>query len=240
MIVEVCANSLESAMNAQKARADRIELCMELGVGGITPSWGLLKQVRQAISIPVHVLVRPRSGDFTYSPHEFEIMLQDVSLCVELGFDGVVSGVLNRDLTIDRDRTQELIRTARGRSFTFHRAFDWVPDPFLALNILQDMGVGTILSSGQRPKAEEGLPLLSLLRQRAVDCTIMPGAGIGPHNVALFKDDGFKAVHLSATKFVGNLPMVPKLSMNTPSFLREDAVAISQIDIVEAVRGLVK
>src|SRR5690606_29586637 len=97
MIVEVCANSLESALNAQKAGADRIELCTELAVGGLTPSFGLLQLVRERISIPVNVLIRPRSGDFTYSQLEFEIMKRDIGLCRELGFNGIVSGVLSKD-----------------------------------------------------------------------------------------------------------------------------------------------
>ncbi len=93
MLVEVCANSLESALNAQKAGADRIEICSELGVGGITPSYGLLKSLKERIFIPIHVLIRPRSGDFTYSETEFDIMKNDIALCVEMGFQGIVSGV---------------------------------------------------------------------------------------------------------------------------------------------------
>lgn len=98
MLVEVCANSLESALNAEKAGANRIELCSELAVGGVTPSYGVLKAVREKISIPVRVLIRPRSGDFTYSDEEFNIMKNDIELCVEMGFDGIVSGVLKRTL----------------------------------------------------------------------------------------------------------------------------------------------
>src|SRR5690606_10189706 len=109
MIVEVCANSLESAINAQKAGADRIELCVELGVGGLTPSYGLLKRIKEYVSIPINVLIRPRSGDFTYSDLEFNIMRTDIELCKNLGFNGIVSGVLLRDLTLDVKRTKELV-----------------------------------------------------------------------------------------------------------------------------------
>ncbi|HET8736468.1 MAG TPA: copper homeostasis protein CutC, partial [Pricia sp.] len=94
MLVEVCANSLQSALNAQEAGAHRIELCSELAVGGVTPSYGFLKAVREQITIPVHVLIRPRSGDFTYSEREFDIMKSDITHCVDMGFDGIVSGIL--------------------------------------------------------------------------------------------------------------------------------------------------
>src|SRR6056297_3221779 len=109
MIVEVCANSLQSALIAQEAGADRIELCSELAVGGITPSYGLLKAVREKISIPVNVLIRPRSGDFTFSDDEFEIMKTNIALCIELGFNGVVSGALHPDFSLDVERTKELV-----------------------------------------------------------------------------------------------------------------------------------
>src|SRR5690606_17195590 len=110
MLVEVCANSLDSAWNAQRAGADRIELCSELGVGGITPSFGLIKMVKQQLDIPVHVLIRPRSGHFMYSDMEFEVMKADILACRELGVNGIVSGVLLKDFSVDEERTQELVK----------------------------------------------------------------------------------------------------------------------------------
>ncbi|MCB0471822.1 MAG: copper homeostasis protein CutC, partial [Flavobacteriaceae bacterium] len=169
MIIEICANSYESALYAQKAGADRIELCVELAVGGITPSYGLLKKVRQDISIPVNVLIRPRSGNFTYSTEELEIMKQDILLCKELGFHGIVSGFLKEDHTVDPDKTRALIELARPLSFTFHRAFDWVPKPLEALDILRNMEVDRILSSGQQRTAIEGIGLLKVLKEKADD-----------------------------------------------------------------------
>ena len=109
MLVEVCANSLESAMNAQKAGADRIELCSELAVGGITPSYGLLKAVKENVDIPVHVLIRPRSGDFSFTEDEFKIMKRNIELCVDMGFDGIVSGVLQMNFTLDLEKTKMLV-----------------------------------------------------------------------------------------------------------------------------------
>ena len=149
MIVEICANSVQSALHAERGGADRIELCSELGVGGITPSYGLLKNIKGHIKIPIHVLIRPRSGDFTYSDFEFQIMKDDIALCVKLGFDGIVSGVLHKNFEVDWKRTVELIKAAGSLKFTFHRAFDWVPTPIASFSRLQDVGVSTILSSGQ-------------------------------------------------------------------------------------------
>lgn len=235
MLVEVCANSLESAICAEKAGADRIELCSELGVGGITPSYGLLKSVKEQLSIPVHVLIRPRSGDFTYSDAEFEIMKRNIRLCTEMGFDGIVSGVLHRDLHLDVERTQMLVDLAGSLQFTFHRAFDWVKDPLTVFRQLEQMGVNAVLSSGQQSSAEEGIKLLSDLHQMSSTCTVLPGGGIRLHNAVKFKIKEFKAIHLSGTVFRQTLDKQPKIPMNTPSFLKEDEIPVTDIEIIRQI-----
>lgn len=240
MLVEVCANSLESAINAEKAGADRIELCTELGVGGVTPSYGLLQEARKNISIPVHVLIRPRSGDFTYGDTEFEIMKKDISLCTELGFDGIVSGVLQKDFMPDMERTRELIHLAAPLKFTFHRAFDWVTDPLETLGQLESLGVDYILTSGQQKSAFEGISLLSELNKKALKCVILPGGGIRGNNVLQFKDRGFKAIHLSGAECIRTLDQKPKTPMNSPSFLGEDTIAITQTETIRDIIRLVK
>ena len=240
MLVEVCANSLQSALNAQKGGAHRIELCSELAVGGITPSYGLLKSVREQISIPVHVLIRPRSGDFTYTPDELKIMMRDIQLCVDMGFEGVVSGVLNADFTVDRDRTRELIEASAGLKFTFHRAFDWVKDPMVALAQLEDLGVDYILTSGQQKSAPEGLKLLNGLREKSTTCTIMPGGGVRPDNVKGFKASGFKAVHLSGTKPLRTLPETDRVPMNSPSFLSDSEITVTHSGTIATIVNRVK
>ncbi len=126
MLLEICANSYQSAKNAQEAGADRIELCQELSVGGITPSYGLLKQVVESLDISVFVLIRPRGGDFVFSDIEYKIMKSNIQLCKDFGCQGIVSGVLNADKTIDFGRTKELVQLSRPLKFTFHRAFDEV------------------------------------------------------------------------------------------------------------------
>ncbi|WP_047247926.1 copper homeostasis protein CutC [Maribacter thermophilus] len=240
MLVEVCANSLESALNAQKAGADRIELCSELAVGGITPSYGLLKLIREQISIPVHVLIRPRSGDFTYSDLEFEIMMRDISLCVEMGFDGVVSGVLDKDFSLDRKRTEDLVKASKELNFTFHRAFDWVGQPLHTLGLLEDVGVNYVLTSGQKKSALAGIELLQELKGCASTIVVMPGSGINDNNVAVFKEKGFKAVHLSGTKLQQTLFEDPLVSMNSSSFMNDDKIAVTSTETIKAVVDKVK
>ena len=200
MLLEICANSFDSALNAEKAGADRIELCSELSIGGITPSYGVLKKITSELKIPVHVLVRPRSGDFTYTKDEFDIIKENIKICKELGVSGIVTGILNEDNTIDFQRTQELIELSKPLHFAFHRAFDCVPNPKESLQKLIDLGVKTILTSGQKPKAENGIELLNELQQIAGDkLTILAGGGVNPKNVRAFKKAGLKAVHASAS-----------------------------------------
>ena len=240
MIVEVCANSLESAINAQKAGADRIELCTELGVGGLTPSYGFLKGIKEYVSIPINVLIRPRSGDFTYSDMEFDIMKTDIVLCRELGFNGIVSGVLLRDFTLDVQRTKELVALSRPLQFTFHRAFDWVRDPKATLKELESMGVDTLLSSGLQKTSLQGMDQLWELHKNSGHCVIMPGGGIRDTNVHEFKDKGFDAVHLSGIQFHKTLDRTPGIPMNTPNFLRDDELPVSDLATLREVVRIVK
>jgi len=198
MKVEICANSYQSAHNAQNAGADRIELCSELAVGGVTPSYGLLKEVLSKLSIPVYVLIRPRSGDFCYSDDDFEIIKQDINLCKKLQCDGIVSAVLHRDMTIDIQRTKELVALADPLPFTFHRAFDSVPNPLQAVQQLDEIGVERILTSGQQSNAIDGLPLLRELQEN-FSGIIIPASGINPKNIKQFADGTFKEIHFSAS-----------------------------------------
>ncbi|TFG72584.1 MAG: copper homeostasis protein CutC, partial [Flavobacteriales bacterium] len=216
------------------------ELCSELGVGGVTPSYGLLKTIKDQIKIPVHVLIRPRSGDFTYSETEFEVMLRDIRLCVELGFEGIVSGILNNDFTLDKARTAKLIEASGKMAFTFHRAFDWVKFPLETFQQLQGLGVDYVLSSGQRESAPEGIDLLVELHSKAKQTVVMPGGGVRLDNLALFKKMGFKAIHLSGIKMVQNLSEAPKISMNSIQLLEERALAITDVETIQKVVTSVK
>lgn len=233
MIFEVCANSFESAKNAQIAGAHRIELCSELALGGITPSYGLISKVMEELSIANCVLIRPRSGDFTYTDEEFDVMLRDIRFCRDLNCDGVVTGVLHKDGQIDVERTQRLIEAAGDMDFIYHRAFDWTPNPEEALLILKDLGVKRILSSGQKKTAIDGLELLDKLNKLAAGSpSIMPGGGINPQSIQEIKKHGFTEIHFSATIFeksAGNIPF----SMNSEKFFNESIRPISDVQLIQ-------
>ena len=227
MILEICANSYQSAINAEIAGAHRIELCSEISVGGITPSLGLLKKVMHSLSIPVQVLIRPRSGDFHYSNAEFDIMKENILQCKELGCAGIVSGVLHANNTIDIKRTRELIELSKPLSFTFHRAFDVVPKPKESLLELIKMGVGRLLTSGQEEKAENGIDLLSELQKLAKNkLTILPGGGINSKNCIHFKNTGFTEIHSSASKIT---------SRNTHSYFGKTPQTVSDTKTIKNI-----
>lgn len=240
MLIEVCVNSLESGLNAQRAGADRIELCSELGVGGITPSYGLIKMVKEQTNIPIHVLIRPRSGHFTYSKQEFEVMKKDIEFCNEIGIDGIVSGILKSDFTLDFERTKPLIAVSKPMKFTFHRAFDWISNPKEALLQLEEVGVDCVLSSGQQTSAEKGLDFLLELKTTSKACSIMPGGGIGIENVKKFKNAGFTAIHLSGTSFENEISVEDKVSMNSEKHLKEGQVAVTNLETVRQIVRSVK
>ena len=227
MILEICANSYQSAVNAEIAGAHRIELCSEISVGGITPSFGLLKKVLQSLTIPVHVLIRPRSGNFTYSSKEFDIMKENIRLCKDLGCDGIVSGVLHKDNTIDIKRTSELIELSKPMSFTFHRAFDVVSKPKEALLQLIALGADRLLTSGQEEKAEDGIDLIIELQKLAKNkLTILPGSGINSENCIHFKNAGFSEIHSSASKII---------SKNIPSCTGESTQTVSDVETIKKI-----
>lgn len=239
MLVEVCANSLESAMNGEKAGANRIELCSELGVGGITPSAGVIQLVKKELTIPVHVLVRPRGGHFTYSDAEFEVMKADILACKALGVHGVVSGILMPDFTVDVERTKVLVELAKPMHFTFHRAFDWIKEPLEAIKQLEAIGVQAVLTSGGEASAEKGIEKLGAWQQET-SMTIMAGGGVSPQNASKFKEIGLHAIHCSGTSFGNRVGIEGKITMNAAKHLVEDAVAVSNLETLTSVVRAVK
>ena len=204
MIIEVCAESYEYAMKAEKAGADRIELCKDLHLDGLTPDYETAKKTIDSLNIPVFILIRPREGDFIYSNKEFELMKNDIVKFKEMGCKGIVSGVLNEDNSIDIKRTKELVELSRPLDFTFHRAFDVVSDPLKEIENLIRLGVDRILTSGQKDKAIEGLDsLLELKRISNNEILIMPGSGIS--NTNFMKFNSFNEIHGS---FKDGLPII--------------------------------
>jgi copper homeostasis protein len=235
MLLEICTSNYQSALNAQKAGAHRIELCSELGTGGITPSYGLLKKVMEELTIPVMVLIRPRSGNFVYSNADFDIMKRDIELSKELGCAGIVSGVLTADFKIDIKRTSELIELARPLSFTFHRAFDHITNPEQAVVDLVNLGAKRILTSGQHSKAIDGIENLKHYQELAGDeLIILPGGGINAGNSSAFAKANFKEVHASATEIIEQTNE-EKVPMNSPKFLQENIEVISNSENIMAI-----
>ena len=202
VIIEICLDSPEHALDAQKNGADRVELCANLPEGGTTPSAGCIAATRAVVSIDLFVLIRPRSGHFYYSDNEVEQMKYDIRLCKKIGVDGVVIGLLKKDGSVDKENVELLIKEARPMSVTFHRAFDRCIDPLKALSILSDLGVNRILTSGQCKKAVEGKILLKALVEKAKDTIIiMPGSGINDYNIrSLAKFTSATEFHFSANK----------------------------------------
>lgn len=185
MQLEICIDSVESAVAAERGGADRVELCSDLLEGGITPSAGLIAAVRRSITIGVYVMIRPRGGDFTYTDAEFAVMQEDIRRARELGADGLVLGVLNEEAGVDVPRTVKLVRLADSLPVTFHRAIDMTPDPAGAVKAVIDTGACRILTSGGAAKVTEGLDTVARMVAAAGDrLSVMAGSGIGPKTIA--------------------------------------------------------
>lgn len=184
LIIEIATSDFATTKSAVGGGADRIELCANLAEGGTTPSYGHIKRCREEFEVLLFPIIRQRGGDFLYTKDEYEIMLHDVKLCKQLGCDGVVTGLLNMDGTIDIARTSELIEAAYPMEVTFHRAFDRCKDPFAAMEELIEIGCQRILTSGQKPTVSEGIDLLAELNKKANDrIIILPGSGVRVDNI---------------------------------------------------------
>jgi copper homeostasis protein len=199
MELEICIDSVESAIAAAQGGADRIELCSALSEGGITPSVGLIRAVRVAAGIQLFVIVRPRGGNFIYSDRELEVMRADILEAKTLGVDGVVFGILTDNDVVDKMRTAELIQLARPLQVTFHRAFDLCGDMDRALEDVIACGADRVLTSGGKADAVKGINVLEGLQKKAGDrICIMAGGGIRTSNVQdVVARTGVRAVHTS-------------------------------------------
>ena len=199
MLLEIACFNFESAVIAEKAGADRIELCENYSEGGVTPGYDLIRKVKSTLEIPVHVLVRPRGGDFIYSQDEFEIMKRDVEECKRSEIDGIVFGILSNDLSIDVKRCSELLYLATPMKTTFHRAFDRVKNLIESLDDLMTMGFNYLLTSGQKKTAVDGMKLISELIEKANDqIIVMPGGSVRSDNISSLLKTNAKEFHSSA------------------------------------------
>ncbi len=219
VLLEVCAGSVASGIAAQRGGAERIELCANLSEGGTTPSPGTIRVARRSLEIQIYPIIRPRGGDFLYGEKEFEVMKEDILHCRQAGCEGIATGVLLADGSVDLERLAVLVETAWPMGVTFHRAFDLVADPFRALEGIIASGCERILTSGQAPTAPEGAGMIaSLIRAAAGRIIIMPGAGIREENMAdLVRATGAREFHSSArTRRSGGMAYrKPGLSMGS-------------------------
>lgn len=198
---EVCSNSVESCLAAQAGGAHRVELCAGIPEGGTTPSYGEMAVAREVLTTTrLHVIIRPRGGDFLYSPMEVRTMLKDIEMAKRVGADGVVFGCLTEDGEIDVPVMQELMKASEGLSVTFHRAFDVCRDAREALEQIIELGCNRILTSGQQATAEQGIPLLKELQEQAAGRIILlAGCGVNEKNIArIARETGIREFHFSA------------------------------------------
>ena len=238
--LEICVYTVEAAVTAQKAGAGRVELCSGFAEGGLTPSAGTIKMVRKLLNIEFYVMIRPRGGDFCYTDTEFEQMHHDIEYAKSCGVDGVVLGALQPNGHVNITRTLELVQHAAPLKVTFHRAFDFVVNPFRALDDLVICGCSRILTSGQKATALEGLDnIKKLVIHSAGRIDIMAGSGVNPENARKFIDAGVQALHFSAKKInqgrmIYRNPAVP--IMQTEMMSDYDLVGVDE----EKIRKMVK
>ncbi|MDU4094273.1 MAG: copper homeostasis protein CutC [Pantoea sp.] len=240
--LEVCCYGIDCAVNAQEAGADRIELCAAPKEGGLTPSAGMLQAAREYLHIPVHPIVRPRGGDFCYSAREFATMKVDVALIRDLGFPGVVIGMLDEDAYIDINRMEEIMALCGDMQVTFHRAFDLCHSPKRTLETLTELGVARILTSGQQQNAENGIALLKELTELSRGPIIMAGAGVRLSNLQKFLDAGIRELHSSASHLVSSPMRYRKAGVSMSSDVETDEFSRQCVDgeMVEAIKSIMQ
>jgi copper homeostasis protein len=222
VVLEVAVFSVEAAIAAINAGADRIEFCENPNEGGTTPSYGSLKTLKALTNKPIFPIIRPRGGDFLYTNAEYESIKSDLLLVKELGYPGAVLGLLNADGTVDKVRTSELVQLAAPLEITFHRAFDRCNDPLKGLEDIIETGCKRILTSGQVPNVANALPLVKTLVEKAAGrIIILPGSGVRANNCqAIIAETGATEIHSSARKAIGS-----QMNYNAPN-MQENMVSM--------------
>ncbi|MDF2673074.1 MAG: CutC family protein [Clostridiales bacterium] len=241
MKLEVCVDSYTSMVTAKTAGADRIELCSALNIGGLTPSYGLMKKAKEIKGIEIFVMIRPRSGDFLYDDNEFEIMKNDINIAKQMEFDGIVTGILLSDGRIDIDRMRELVKIAYPLKVVLHRAFDDAKDPIEDIDKLIEMGVSRILTSGQRANALEGADYIAKIQEKfGNSITIMPGCGVNAGNIEeIYRLTRCTHYHLSGKVDIGSQMEYRECikRMNTP--MSEFVLERADYDLIKRARGII-
>ena len=241
-ILEVCADSMESALAAERGGADRIELCGNLVIGGTTPSQALFEKIRKETSLKIRVLLRPRFGDFCYSQNEYEILKEEVKLFRRLGADGIVIGCLNPDGSLNMEQMQGLIAEAGDMDVALHRAFDVSRDALEALEQAISLGCRTILTSGQKNSAWEGREFLAKLQQESRGrIEILAGSGIKPEIIdQLHEETGIASYHMSGKVVVESKMTFRRegVNMGLPGF-SEYEIWQSSVEKIKEARKIV-
>ncbi len=221
-ILEVCADSVESVLAGERGGATRIELCQNIVIGGTTPSPKLFEEIKKHSQIPLHVLIRPRFGDFCYTSYEYSMMKEEVRMFRELGAEGVVIGILEPEGTLDRKAMYSLMQEAQGMSVTLHRAFDMSADPYETMERAVGLGIDTILTSGQKNLCTEGIPLLKSLEEKSRGrICIQAGGGVNAAVIRqLYPASGVTAYHMSGKEALDSAMRYRKeeVNMGLPSF----------------------
>ncbi|MDP8079943.1 copper homeostasis protein CutC [Phocoenobacter skyensis] len=219
MKFELCIDNIQSVETASKAKVNRVELCSALAVGGLTPSYGLIKQALHFKDLSHHVMIRPRASNFVFNQAEIEIMITDILIAKELGVNGVVIGALTDNHDIDTQICEKLIDTAQGMEITFHRAFDLCRDPKTALAQIIDLGCTRLLTSGLKKTAWLGKEnIAQLVQQSNGRIQIMAGAGVTSENaLEIVKATGIDNIHFSAKKVQQNKTPQTDVAMGSNS-----------------------
>ena len=238
--MEVCANSVTSALAAEEGGAIRVELCASLTEGGTTPSYAEIALAKKLLRIQVFPIIRPRGGDFLYSDLEFELMKEDIKICKSLKCEGIVTGILTADGKIDKERCAELVKLAKPMSVAFHRAFDMVENMEEALEDLISLGVVRVLTSGGKASATDGAEILEkLIIQAGERITVMPGAGIHTDNIAsLIALTGAKEFHASARKNIASAMVYRNNALTMGSESDEYNTTLTAADVVKKLLEL--
>ena len=236
--IEICANSVESAAKAQEGGAYRVELCAGIPEGGTTPSFGEMRMARQLLQeTKLHIIIRPRGGDFLYSQLEQEIMLHDINVARQFGADGVVFGCLTAEGNVDVPAMKKLMNAVGDMNVTFHRAFDMCRNPQEALEQIIELGCSRILTSGQEANAVKGIPLLKeLVEQADGRIIIMPGCGVNPNNILqIAEETGASEFHFSGrtSHESGMIFRNPKVSMGGTVKIEEYQRDVTDVEIVK-------
>ena len=242
-ILEVCVDSVESAINAERGGADRLELCGDLIVGGVTPSLALFDRVREKVNIPIHVLLRPRFGDFLYNDEELEILIRQAKLFHDAGADNLVIGCLTKEGRLDMNANARIINAAKTTPVNLHRAFDMCRNMDEALDDAKKLGIVSILTSGGCSSALEGLDTLNRLKQNSGKIDIMAGAGVNPESLRYMKDNScLTAFHMSGKKVLKSQMEYrnPKVSMGLPSLSEYEIWQTDEETISAAKNVLIK